>query len=414
MAFQEGFQIRLGDGPQLDAFGRLRVSNPETLFDSLLEYGPNDLFWETKVENGGGIERDANSSTLMLRTSTANGSRVVRQSRQYMRYQPLKSHLIALTGNFLGGQADVTKQLGLFDDYNGVFFRCNGVNNALVLRSFVSGKVVDNIVQQGDWNIATLTGGGMQTDLVYDNSKSQIFFIDLEYLAVGRVRCGFFLGGTPLYVHEFVHANKIESAYMQTANLPVRYEIVNTDDIPSSGEMRQICAAVVSEGGANERSGAPHSVHSGLAGRSINGRVPIISIRPKQLYKGKTNRAQLIIENIDVSATEEKTLVEIIYGGALTGDSFVSVDDESIAEYDNSAAAVTGGLVLYSFVVPANSQGNKESPAARSTGFLSRVPIALDIDGNHPVSPYTDCFSIVCTTGGASVTNASINWRELK
>lgn len=42
-----------GDTFGIDAFGRTRISEPETLFDSSFEYDLQPLFWDTSLSGGG-------------------------------------------------------------------------------------------------------------------------------------------------------------------------------------------------------------------------------------------------------------------------------------------------------------------------------------------------------------------------
>ena len=110
-----------------------------------------------------------------------------------------------------------------------------------VVRSKASGAVVENVVNQSEWNLDTFQ------DL--DFSKAQIFALDLEWLGVGRVRCGFVVDGAIRYCHEFNHANNIDSVYMTSAILPVSYSVRNSSAIASPCVFKQICSNVVNEGG---------------------------------------------------------------------------------------------------------------------------------------------------------------------
>ena len=51
--------VALGDGAHLDAFSRLRVSTPVTMFESIQRYGDNLLKWETALAGTGSSTFDA-------------------------------------------------------------------------------------------------------------------------------------------------------------------------------------------------------------------------------------------------------------------------------------------------------------------------------------------------------------------
>ena len=110
-----------------------------------------------------------------------------------------------------------------------------------VVRSGASGTVQENIVNQAQWNIDTFDA--------LDFTKANIFIADLEWLGVGRVRCGFVVDGEIRYCHEFNHSNNIDSVYMTSAMLPASYRIHNSSAIASPAVLKQICTSVVSEGG---------------------------------------------------------------------------------------------------------------------------------------------------------------------
>ena len=80
-------------GNNLDAFGRLRVSNPLTIFDSKNIMSKNSLFDESTA-NGGTVTYTANKSTVNLNVTEAANSKTIRQSKRVMSYQPGKSLLI--------------------------------------------------------------------------------------------------------------------------------------------------------------------------------------------------------------------------------------------------------------------------------------------------------------------------------
>ena len=79
---------------QADAFGKLRVTNSHTLFDSSFRYGDNDNKWNTKVTGTGSAVYQANQGLMDLTVSTASGDEVVRQSDKVFPYQRGKSLLV--------------------------------------------------------------------------------------------------------------------------------------------------------------------------------------------------------------------------------------------------------------------------------------------------------------------------------
>ena len=382
-----------------DAFGRLRISTPVTLFDSQSQYDASPLLLETATTGGASAAHSSNDSTVDLTVGTASGDKVTRQSRQYLRYQPGKSQLILITGAFGTGATNTEKRMGYFDDNNGVFLKEEDGQLSVVLRSSSSGSVVDDEIAQAFWS------GQVPSDL--DLEKAQIFWIAFEWLGVGQVSCGFNIDGVYYVAHQWNNANNVSTTYMATANLPVRWEMENTGTSAGTS-MKAICASVISEGGFEDDRGYPFAASNGTTTISVNARRPILSIRPKATFNSLVNRGRIVVESTEVFADDYPTYVEIIYNGTLTGASFTSVNASSITEYDVSATAISGGIVVDAFFVEASK--NSKS-AATGQRLLSRLPLSLDIAGANPIN-----LTIVTTTipNNASDTAGVFRWKEFR
>ena len=235
-------------GNTVDAFGRLRVSNPLTLFDSKSIMSKNSLFDESTA-NGGTVTYTSNKSTVNLNVTEASGSKTIRQSKRVMSYQPGKSLLIFNTF-VMNAQTENLKQIvGLFDANNGIFFQDTGTGYQIVRRTYTSGSPVDTEINQADWNGDKLNGTGA-SGFTLSPDKSNILFIDVEWLGVGSVRVGFVINGQLITAHTFNNANSLTTVYMQTANLPIRYEIQRTGTLAAGTyTLQQICSTCISEGG---------------------------------------------------------------------------------------------------------------------------------------------------------------------
>jgi len=231
----------------IDAFGRQQVAQPYTLFDSQHRYAQNDKYW-TSTASGATIAHDANASVVNMNLATTSGSKAVMETTKVFPYQPGKALEIFATFTMDSPQTNLRQRVGYFGTENGVFLEQDGSDVYLVLRSKSSGSVVETRVAQADWNTDTLDGNG-PSDLTLDLTKSQILFIDIEWLGVGTVRAGFVINGAFVFAHKFHHANLSTSTYMTTAALPVRYEAEATDTLGSTAQMKHICSTVVSSGG---------------------------------------------------------------------------------------------------------------------------------------------------------------------
>jgi hypothetical protein len=222
----------------VDAFGRLRVSNPYTLFDSQNRYQKDPQFNET-LTTGGTSTYVANESTVDLAVTTSSGSKVVRQTNRVFPYQPGKGLLVLATFVMNAGKTNLRQRVGYFNTDNGVFFQANGTTKSFVLRTNTSGTPSDaRTADQSTWNGDKLDGSG-PSGITLDITKSQILWMDFEWLGVGSVRCGFVINGQFIVCHTFNNANEQTKVYMTTAILPIRYEILDDETNLLNGYFRR-------------------------------------------------------------------------------------------------------------------------------------------------------------------------------
>lgn len=390
----------------LDAFGRARVSDPHTSFDWQTQYNEAHLWLEDELSGLATSTHLPNESSVLLSVTASAGSRAVRQSREYIRYQPGKSQLIVL--NFVFGlpKTNLRRRVGYFDDSNGLFLEQSAGQIYVVRRSNTTGTPVDIVVSQSDWTIDTMDGTGA-SGITLDFTKTQILVIDMVWLGAGRVRFGFDINGHTYHVHEFFHANVLSNAFMGTANLPIRWEIENTGATDGPSDLLAICGIVMSEGG-QQVNGIVHSVSNGTTGIPVSTQRAVLSIRPKLTFGGQTNRGQVINIGFILFATANNIYYEVFYNHNLGGTPvWTSVNDDSIVEYDVAGTTVTGGIRATSGYIPA---GAAAGAGHTERDILGKLPLTLNIAGTEARH-----LSLVCTAiGGPTATcYGALEWLEL-
>lgn len=328
-------------GGAIDAFGRARLSQPFTLFDSQNRYAKNDVFDEA-LTGSGTVTYVANESTVEINTTTASGDKVIRQSYRSFSYQPGKSLLTMNTFVMSAAQDNLRMRVGYFNDQNGVFFEREGSSIYITRRTYVTGIAVDTRVAQADWNGDKLNGTG-DSGFTLDVTKAQIFWQDFEWLGVGSVRCGFVINGQIIVCHTFNNANNLSTVYMTTAILPIRYEVENLGAIASAAKLKQICSTVISEGGY-ERRAALNVARMATDNPSISTSfVPLVSIR---LASGRSG-AVVLPDGYSVlgSGVRGEFEVVLVKNPTLTGASWTASDSANV-DYDVSATSYTGGTII--------------------------------------------------------------------
>lgn len=331
-------------GGSTDAFGRLRVSNPFTLFDSQHRYQINDK-WNYVTSGGGSTSYDLNGSLVNLNTSLASGAQVICETKRVMPYQPGKSLLIYSTFTMCSGQAGQRQRCGYFGAENGIYFEMNGTTPTFVLRTNISGVVTEERVAKGSWNVDNLNGTGPSGYTLDDYSSSMIFFIDIEWLGVGDVRVGFVLNGQYVNCHTFKHTpvslSPISGTYMTTACLPLRYEITNTTPVTRSGNFKQICNSVISEAGY-EGFSRRYNADLGTAPKNLTNAdvlYPIISIR---LASGRLDSI-IVPSNLNAIVTSNQDIqYRIVLNPTLSGATWVTHYNGNV-QYDTSATSLLSG-----------------------------------------------------------------------
>lgn len=396
-----------------DAFGRLRISSPFTLFDSFHRYRDNkkDCVYVSGVASTS--THESFSSSILLQVGTDAGDKVYRETSRVFAYQPGKSLSILTTFCMSPVKQGLRQRVGYFDINNGIFLQRLGTETSFVIRSSSINGTVQEVekVVQSQWNIDPLDGSGVSTKTL-NLDTVQILFIDVQWLGVGTSRVGFVIDGDFVPVHVFHHANVSGNitTYMGTACLPVRTELENVTSTVSSSTYRQICTSVISEGGY-ELKGTPGSVgHSINAPRTntnqeANIYFPVLSIRLKEGRDG----AIVIPKNFSIAPTVAKNYSYRIVSGAITsGGSWVPASNDSSVEYNLTATTVTNGVVYeQGYIIATNQSG--------AAVALEDYPFKFQLERNtlsiNTTTRYEFVLEVACSEAGGTL--SSINWEEI-
>jgi len=403
---------------QSDAFGRLRTSDAFTLGDYKHLYGIDPAFEDITSANGA-VAFLPNQACARLTTSNNSTSSVIHTTKFYHHYMPGKSQLIKSTFNFYGANTNVTKRTGYYDDRNGIFFEqaANGALN-FTIRTYVSGVADDSRkVYQSNWNVDKCDGNG-PSGFNLDITKTQIFFIDFQWLGVGRVRCGFVNDGKFIPAHEFFNSNNLETVYISNPNLPVRCEIFNSGVRTSNAYMDQICSTVISEGGYAE-AGQDFATFSGLRTLPGGNTLPILAIKLKDSFNGYPNRVIARMGSLNIISTDENIRYEVIKlanTSVFTGGAWLNVHSSSAVQYNGTATNYDDGEIMDGGFVAANN------PRAASSAPSAGAPspnIASTAKKNYIAQNYysnnSQVFVVTATNLTTNNTFVAVNmqWREI-
>jgi len=394
-------------GVAVDAFGRARMSTPLTLFDSSHRYKDNGL-WSTANTANTTYAFSSNEGlvNLNLTNGTANAE-IVRETTKVMTYQPGKSLFILSTFVMQPAKENLRQRVGYFGANNGIFLQQSSNTVSFVERSSVTGSVIDTLVNQQDWNVDKMDGTGPSL-MTLDLSKAQILWMDIEWLGLGTVRCGFVIDGKLIHCHSFHHANIITTTYITTASLPLRYEIKNIGTVSGGSTLKQICSSVVSEGGYELRGrqqaiSTPITAPKTLA--TAGTYYPVISIR----LKSTALDAIVILTALSMLGTGNGIdfAWRVTAGATVTTVSWTSAGNDSAVEYTISGTATTGGRVL------ASGFFNSSNQASPTIDILKEALFKFQLERNGLTStPEALTLEIASGTNTQGVF-ASMDWEEI-
>ena len=308
-------RLQLKDGPQLDAFSRLRVSQPFCLFEAQHVYGLSPYqfgYYNTSDGTAPAFNGTTKMVDLVVAIGAVGGTSIA-QSLNRFPYQPGKSQLAICTFVLGSGVASAKKRIGIFDGTDGLYLEQDGTNGlyVVVLKAGSATRVA-----QTNWNVDKFDGSG-PSGITLDPTKAQILMIDFQYLAMGRVRFCFDIDGVVYCAHEFKHANSVTAPYMNCSCLPIRAEVSATVGLAGNATMNFKCAAVYSEGGFEAGMGYTFGTVS-TAVTAQTSRTHAVSLRPKLLFKTVTNRSFIRLDSFEILVGSNQIFWEICIGTTFT------------------------------------------------------------------------------------------------
>ncbi len=410
----------------LDAFGKLRVSNPQTLIDIRFpgqstgdsNFLKNDL---QICSASSGYTGTYSNSKLVV--SATGAGYYISQSRNYCIYQPGKSLLFMASGILYPGDNSYTSRIGYFDNNtplsnnltvrNGLYFEHSGGNYSINLKN----NTLESI-SQTSWNIDKMDGTG-PSGLNLDFTNTQLFVIDMEWLGVGRIRFGFYAYGRIQYCHQILNINSLTEPYTNSINLPICYSIHSSTGTNPANTFTQICSTVISEGGYTPL-GRPFSISTGSpTSVTIDANVE----QPILFLRGNISNPNYYHQNIIPTGlsmicnnTNNLILYKLVlflagkYIGTLPTFSNVN-NDYSVSEYSGNLASgydSTNSIVLdqgYFYGRGTNTFSNLND--VFSTQILQ---LTSDANNNSDLLVLTATF---VNNSGTSQVFGTLSWQEL-
>lgn len=380
--------VQFADVGHMDAFGRLRVSQPTTLLDTKFLYQKNSFVFDEVLNGSATSTLSAADAAIDLRTS-ANGDYAIRQTRVRYNYQPGKSIQYMFTGLFKP-ETNITKRVGAFqsgttDPYtptDGMYLEVTGAGPSFNIVK-TQGTPYTMTAPRSAWNVDKLDGTGA-SGVTIDFNQAVLFSMDYEWLGVGRVRFGFYANGRFNVAHVDNHTQGLSGAYISSPNQPVRYEIRQTGN--GSGLLRQICSTVMVDG-ATENTGKIYAVENGQVTVPINSYAPVLALQ----LNPQTQNVVSLIKQVDLintggfPASFGVFINPTITGGSLSF-SPVATNNSMLSASGNGLLTITEGVSGYKIMggYLASSNGSSSIGLSQNT-FSNEARFGYGIRGDSDI-----------------------------
>ena len=333
--------------PSFSSKNRLKTSPYQTVFFNTFQYGLETDIWETDITGTASAVHNPDASNVTMSVGSTAGDKVIRQTRQVMRYIPGRQSTCSFAIRLETPVAGVRRRLGIFDENNGAYFEDDGGTYAVVLRSKATGSVVETRVTRDNWNGDKLDGTG-PSQITASPTAIQMINIEYEWYGAGQVVLSYTIGGETHVIHKFNTANYINNVWCSTPFLPIRVEIENVTGAAGTHYIYQGSNSLTQEG-EPEKLGTLVSYSNDITGTTMpasNTFYPVLSLRLKS-----ADLAGIVLPRSLQVATNDNTNVfwRLVENPTLTGGTWIDhPNPDAISQVNTTATASTGGVVILS------------------------------------------------------------------
>lgn len=373
-----GVTVSFADTSNLDAFGRLRVSEPKTLLDAKHLYDKLPLVFNEILSGTATSTFSANESMVVMST-VAKNDLVIRQTRHHFNYQPGKSIQAFFTGT-LHPEPGIIKRVGLFQSLSSIPYVPSDGMYLEVTETGPSFNIVKNSqitsFPRSQWNVDQLNGSG-SSGVTIDFNVAQIIVIDYEWLGLGRVRFGFMQSGKIYYAHYVNHINELDRPYITSPNQPVRYEIRQNGDVP--GTMHHICSTIMIEGGEEDLGKPVALMNDKITGIDTNYHA-LIAFRLKDIAHDSSVIVKAV-EVLNISSANSGAYDLILNPDTVTPPfTWADVDNTALQQATNvtTPVVVSGGYSLFKGFAPTGVGASSTTQGLAIAGEITKLGINID------------------------------------
>ena len=387
--------------PQFSNNNRLKTAPFQTVFFNTFQYGKETDVWDERIVGVGTATWNQYSSNVIMQVGVTTGSKVIRQTKNVMRYIPGRPATLAFAIRLEQPQVGIRRRFGLFDDNNGAYFEDDGGTYSYVIRTSTSGITTEIRVGRDEWNGEKFDGNGW-TGVTADPTKQQMISINYEWYGAGTVDFSWLMKGETIKSHTFDNSNNLDKVWCSSPFLPIRCEIENITGVAGTHYLYQGSNSLIQEG-EPEKLGTLLSQSNSITGTTMalsDTFYPIVSLR----LKSTALQAVMLLRSLQ-AVTNDNTNVywKLLENATLTNPVWTNhTNPDSFVQYDISATALSGGKdILSGFTM--------EGGAA-----LTEIDRFADLQlGRSGIGTISDTYTLACASPNVNKKAlAVLNWIE--
>lgn len=330
----------------LTPFDRLLTSEETIILEIKPGLGVSKLRDTTHIAGDSEVRCEIGAAEYTLATTGPNGVAMLRTAERG-RYVSGLAAEVGIGGHLMAplGPGQSLK-FGLFDDNNGFYFEILYWELFVVILK----DGVQTRINRTDFNIDKMDGTGTSR-IELDPFKGYIWMIRFSWYGYGIVE--FAISAEDPFKEQHIYPmhryySKVHAS-VSMPNLPITVKLESGSECAAAAQ----CAAhitgrkysVLGNFTPMTRAGSVYTIRSPIG--DANTATPVFSIRRKQGYLS----APVTLDALEAYAELTTVIVQIRTGMTLTGAVWGTAPNatatETSVEYDDSATAATGGILLY-------------------------------------------------------------------
>jgi hypothetical protein len=345
---------------------------------------------------------DTNGGRLRLQTGTNVGGSAIAYSNRPVSYRPGQRVVARFTALFTPGQLNSQQIAGMGNDVDGYFFGYNGTQFGVCHRY----NGTDTWHDQDDWNGDKCDGSGA-SGFVLNSAKGSPLMIKYLFLGYGNIRFYIYDSATSLWIlaHTIKYANT--SALIQITNPCLNFytQVINSGN--NTNLILYVGSVSIFIVGPRSFLGPQFSTNNTKS--TITTQTNLLTLRSATTVNGTPNRGLVRVRQLSAftDGSTGNAILRLIKNTTLGGSpSYTPISGstsnggvtltsaQSLLSVDTAGTTITGGEVIWSFVIFNDSTG------------------LIDLTSQDIWIAPTETLTISATASNVVTLGAAINWSE--